>query len=272
MRAAFLEQLGAPDVIRTGDLPAPVPGPTDVLVNVACTTMNPVDALIRSGAYRTPIPFPFVVGRDLVGRVAAAGPGAPGFQEGDLVWCNSLGHDGRQGAAAQQAVVPAHRLYHLPDGVAPADAVTVLHPAATAYLALFVHGRVGVGQTVLVAGAAGNVGSAAVRMAADAGARVIATAAERDLAYCRELGASEVLDYGGAARYPDGIDLFVDTSGGNDLERAVEALAERGRIVLLAGKGTRPLPAWALFLKTASIHGFIISRATRPSWPPPPAR
>ena len=270
MRAAFIETLGPPQVIRHGELAAPVPGPTDVLVDVMATTVNPVDTFVRSGLYRTPLSFPFVVGRDLVGTVAAVGPGAAGFTVGDRVWCNSLGHGGRQGAAAEQAVVPVDRLYHLPENVDPADAVATVHPAATAYLGLFTHGRVQAGDTVLVAGAAGNVGSAMVTLAVAAGARVIATASARDAEYCRGLGAAEVFDY----RHPDlaklvrdaaphGVDVHLDTSGHNDLSTAVDLLAPRGRIVLLAGARSRPvLPAGRLYMNDGSITGFVISNAT----------
>ncbi|WP_189954112.1 NADPH:quinone reductase [Streptomyces alanosinicus] len=270
MRAAYIEQLGAADVIRYGEIAGPRPGPTDVLVDVLATTVNPVDTFVRSGRYPTPMAFPFVVGRDLVGTVAEAGPGAPGFRAGDRVWCNSLGHGGRQGAAAEQAVVPADRLYHLPVGADPYAAVAVVHPAATAHLALFVHGRLRVGETVLVAGAGGNVGSALVTMAVRAGARVLATAGARDAAYCARLGAAEVFDYRdpdltakirGAA--PSGIDAYLDTAGVNDLERTVGLLAHRGRVVLLAGAGTRPvLPAGALYMNDRSVVGFVISHAT----------
>lgn len=237
-------------------------------MNVAATTVNPVDTFVRSGVFRTPIPFPFVIGRDLAGVVAATGPGVVGFSAGDRVWCNSLGHEGRQGAAAEQAVVPADRLYHLPDGV-PADAVGVVHPAATAYLALFTHGRLRLGETVMVEGAAGNVGSAVVELASAAGARVIATARPADADYCRSLGAAEVFDYGAAdlarrvrACCPGGIDLHVDAYGGNELSRTVDLLADRGRIVLLAGVGARPvLPVGPFYMKDCSIHGFVISHA-----------
>ena len=150
MRAAYITELGPADAIRVGELPTPVPGPTDVLVRVELVVVDPVDTLVRSGAYRTPTPFPFVVGRDLVGTVAEAGAGAAGFAPGDRVWCNSLGHDGRQGSFAEFAVVPAERLYHLPDGADPVASVAVLHPAATAYLALFRHGRLRPGESVYV--------------------------------------------------------------------------------------------------------------------------
>jgi 2-desacetyl-2-hydroxyethyl bacteriochlorophyllide A dehydrogenase len=270
MRAAYIERLGTPAEIRYGELPAPRPGPTDVLVDITATTVNPVDTFVRSGVFRTPVSFPLVVGRDLVGTVAAAGPGAVGFQAGDRVWCNSLGHGGRQGAAAEQAVVPADRLYHLPDGVDPETAVTVVHPGATARLALFTHGGVQPGETVFIAGAAGNVGSALVVMAADAGARIVASAAARDAQYCRALGADEVFDYNDpdlAQRLkdtsPQGIDIWIDTFGANNLTTAVELLALRGRIVLLAGVAARPvLPLGPFYQKDAAVLGFVISHAS----------
>jgi NADPH:quinone reductase-like Zn-dependent oxidoreductase len=251
MRAAYVEELGPPDAIRFGMLPSPMPGPSDVLVEVIATTVNPVDTFVRKGVFRTPLPFPFVIGRDMVGKVLHAGPGAHGFAVGDLVWSNSLGHEGRQGAAAERAVVSADRLYHLPQGVDPLDAVAVAHPAGTAHLALFTHGGVRPGETVFVGGAAGNVGSALVTMAVDAGARVVASCSPRDAEYCRSLGATTVVDY----HEPDlaavireraggGVDLHIDTFGDHDLDAAVETLAPRGRIVLLAGVTSRPqLPA-----------------------------
>ncbi|MPY54022.1 NADPH:quinone reductase [Streptomyces acidicola] len=269
MRAAYITQFGSPDVIRLGELPLPVPGPHDVLVDVEVSAVNHVDLFVRSGVWRTPLGFPFVVGRDLVGRVVVAGPAATGFRPGDRVWCNSLGHDGRQGAAAERAVVPADRLYHLPVGVGAVEAVALAHPASTAYLALFTHGRLRAGESVAVVGAGGNVGSAAVVMAVRAGARVIAVASGRDVSYVRSLGADHVVDYrsddvAGQIRAvaPRGVDVYVDTSGRNDLDTAVDLLAGRGRIVVMAGLRTRPvLPVGPLYLMDRSVHGFAISHA-----------
>ncbi|MFC4087053.1 NADPH:quinone reductase [Amycolatopsis samaneae] len=266
MLAAFVERLGGPEEIRFGALPEPRPGASEVLVEVLATTVNHVDTFIRSGLVPAPVTFPFVLGRDLVGRVAEAGAGAPGIAPGDLVWCNSLGHGGRQGAAAERVVVPADRLYPLPPDTDPVDAVAVVHPAATAYLALVTHGRVRAGETVVVAGAAGNVGSALVELAVEAGAKVIATASGADLDYCLGLGAAEAYDYHDP-RLPGCLrgaaDLYVDTSGTNDLGAAVGTLAFRGRIVLLAGATSRPvLPAGELYTQDRSILGFAISNAT----------
>ncbi|GLW79715.1 NADPH:quinone reductase [Actinokineospora globicatena] len=270
MRAAYIDSLGPAAVIRCGDLPAPTPGPGEVLVAVTHSAVNHVDTFVRSGAWSTPVPFPFVIGRDLVGSVAAVGHGVAGLAPGDRVWCNSLGHDGRQGAAAEFASVAADRLYPLPDGVDPVDAVAVAHSAATAHLALFTHGRTRAGDTVVVVGAGGCVGSAAVVMAAEAGARVIAVAGAADAEHCRELGAAVTLDYRAddlptqiAVASPGGVDVHVDAAGRNDLESAVSLLAKRGRLVVLAGMAARPvLPVGALYLKDCSVVGFAISQAS----------
>ncbi len=270
MWAAWIDGLGGPERIRYGELPVPRPGPTDVLVRVEAVAVNPVDTLVRSGAFRTPITFPFVIGRDLAGSVVAAGPGGHGFAVGDRVWCNSLGHAGRQGAAAQYAVVAAERLYHLPDGVAPVCAVAVAHPAATAHLALTKHARLLPGETVFIAGGGGHVGSAAVLLAVRNGARVITSASHGDLDRCRSLGAHAALDYRdpGLRRRirdaaPDGVDVHLDTSGRQDLEQAVDLLARRGRIVLMAAHGEEsPLPVRRLYTRDGSIVGFAISNAS----------
>jgi NADPH:quinone reductase-like Zn-dependent oxidoreductase len=89
MRAAYITALGPADAIRVGALPVPAIGPTDVLVRVEVVAVDPVDTMVRSGAYPTPTPFPFVVGRDLVGTVAVASPGTPGFAPGDRVWATA---------------------------------------------------------------------------------------------------------------------------------------------------------------------------------------
>lgn len=271
MRAAFIRRTGDIDQIEVADLPVPRPGPTDVLVRMVASVVNPVDLFVRSGAYRTHLPLPFVIGRDLVGTVADAGPGVTAFRPGDAVWCNSLGHHGRQGAFAQYAVVASERLYALPDGVAPEQAVAVLHPAATAHLGLVREARLQAGETLLVEGAGGAVGSALVQMGHSMGARVLATAAPHDAPWCSACGASAVFDYhdprlaehiGSAA--PDGVDVWWDTSGHNDLARSVALMAPRGRIVVMSGLGGGdvPLPVGALYTRDARLLGFAISNAT----------
>ncbi|MEU9133174.1 NADPH:quinone reductase [Kitasatospora sp. NPDC048540] len=268
--AAYIDATGPADVIRVGALPTPVPGDGEVLVRTQAIGVNHVDTFVRSGAYPTPLTFPFVIGRDAVGTVAAVGTGVAGFLAGDAVWCNSLGHGGRQGPSATYTIVAAERLYPLPAGVDPVAAAAVLHTGATAHLGLFREARLRAGETVVVGGAAGGVGSAVVQIAAEAGARVIAVARSEQVPWCRSSGAQEVLDRRAPdligrlhKAAPDGIDVYWDTSGHHDLEQVVPLLAPRGRVILMAGLDAHPtLPVGTLYTRDASLRGFALSNAT----------
>jgi NADPH:quinone reductase-like Zn-dependent oxidoreductase len=205
-----------------------------------------------------------------VGTVVEAGPDAADVAPGRRVWSNSLGHAGRQGPTAEFAVVPSDRLYALPDGVDPVQAVAVLHPAATAYLAIAVHGRVRPAETVFVAGGAGSVGAALIVLAKRAGAHVIASARGDGLDYCRSLGADDVVDFSAApavdsvrALRPAGVDVIVDTSGRGAVADHIEALAHGGRLVAMAGLGLEARIALGrLYAFDRSIVGFAISNAS----------
>jgi NADPH:quinone reductase-like Zn-dependent oxidoreductase len=268
--AAYITGPGPADAIRIGELPIPPCGPTDVLVRADAMAVNFVDTFVRSGAYQTPLPLPFIIGRDVVGAVEAVGAGVAGFRPGDAVWCNSLGHQGRQGSFAEYVIVPADRLYHLPAGVDPQLAVSMAHTAATAHLALFREAGLRLGETVLVGGGAGGVGSAAVQLAHAAGARVIATAQEQDGQWCQDCGADVVIDYRDPQATerirdaaPDGIDVHLDTSGHHDFDASLPLLAGGGRLVLMAAMSARPtLPVGAVYTRDISLRGFVISNAS----------
>ncbi|WP_055549059.1 NADPH:quinone reductase [Streptomyces sp. NBRC 110028] len=271
MTAAYITGFGGADDIRTGPLPRPVPGPGEALVRVGAVAANHVDTFVRSGAYTTEVPFPFVIGRDLVGTVESPAEAPAGtFAPGDRVWCNSLGHDGRQGSFAQYAAVPVDRLFSLPAGVDPVAAVSVLHTAGTAYLGLFREARLRAGETVLVEGAGGGVGSAVVQLATAAGARVIAVDRAENAQWCRDCGADQVLDradpkvHAAVRRLaPDGVDVLWDCSGRHDLETTIPLLARGGRVVLMAGLRARAvLPVGAVYARDISLHGFVISNAS----------
>jgi NADPH:quinone reductase-like Zn-dependent oxidoreductase len=271
MRAAFIRATGGADKIEIGELPVPTPGPTDVLVHMEATTVNHVDLFVRSGAYHTHLPFPFVIGRDLVGTVVECGSGVSRFKAGDRVWCNSLGHHGRQGAFAEYAAVAADRLYPLPDGIDLKSAVAVLHTGATAHLGLVREAGLGAGETVLVEGAGGGVGSAIVQMATAVGARVIGTEAPAEHDWVQQLGADTVFDYHLEDLYqriqaaaPAGIDVWWDTSGRNDFAHCLPLLARGGRAVVMSGlQGGGPaLPVGAMYTRDITLHGFAISNAS----------
>lgn len=269
MQAAFVRELGGTDRIKIGQLPVPEVGPTDVLVRMEASAVNHVDLFVRSGAYQTKTPFPFVIGRDLVGTVAAAGPGVVGFALGDRVWTNSLGHAGRQGAFSEYAVVAEDRLYPLPDGVDPTAAAPVLHAAATAYMGLVREACLQPGETVFVAGGGGAVGGAVVQLAKRMGARVVTSASAADGEWCRSLGADVTLDYRDpefagkvAAAAPDGVDVWWDSSGRHDFETTAPLLRLGARVILMAGMSAAPLlPVGALYTRDAKLLGFAISNA-----------
>jgi NADPH:quinone reductase-like Zn-dependent oxidoreductase len=269
MLAACIDEPGPAESITLRRLPIPEPGGDEVLVRVEKVVVDPVDTHVRSGRYPTPLPSPFVVGRDLVGTVVRAGSSGGGFAVGDRVWCNSLGHGGRQGSFAEFATVPRDRLYDLPDRVDPATAVAVAHPAATAYLGWFVRARLRPGETVLVGGAAGNVGTAAVQLARAAGARVIGTAGPDDHERCRRAGAEVVLDYHDehladavAQGAPEGVDVLWETSGHHDPELVSEVLVPGGRVLVSAASDPRSAAAWAgSYTREVSTLGFVMSRA-----------
>lgn len=268
-RAAYVEQRGPAESIRVGPLPVPDLGPDDVLVAVTAVSVNPVDTYVRSGRYDTPIPLPFIVGRDLVGTVAATGAAVRGLAVGDPVWANSLGHAGRQGAATDLAVVARDRLYPLPPGVDPQLAVAVAHPAVTAYLGWFLRARIRPGWTVFVGGGAGNVGIAAIEMAVRAGVRVIASARDSHADRCRAAGADAVVDYRApdladriTEHAPDGVDVSWDTSGTNDTDVAAAVLRPGGRMLVTAARAPVTVALAPLYTHDIAIDGFVISRAS----------
>ncbi len=269
MRAAYARTRGGPEAITVGALPIPTPGPGEVLVQVAASPVNHVDRLVLSGDYDTAWADPMVIGRDAVGTVAAAAPGT-GFAEGEQVWTASMGYDGRTGTAAQYVAVPAARLYRLPRGIDPITAAATIHPAMTAWLGLVREGAIAAGQTVVIEGAGGAVGSAALQLAVAAGADTVVTCSAADTDWCARLGAHAVIDYRApdlaarlAAAVPGGADLWWDQSGRNDFALSVPRLRRGGRIIVSAGLvGAAPaLPVGALYTRDGSVRGFATSAA-----------
>jgi len=271
MKAAFIETPGPPESISYGDVEVPIPGNDQVLVKVVAVTVNPIDTYIRSGAYPIPLPRPFIIGRDLVGIVEAVGRGITRFAPGQRVWCNNQGYGGRQGTFAEFVAVDEGLLYPLPDGVNEHDAVAVVHSALTACIGLVREAAIQAGQTLLINGGSGNVGSAALQVAHHFGARVIVTAGSTEKTRrCLELGADRAVNYktedvAAAIRdfAPKGVDVYWDTAREPDFERSVPLLKHRGRIILMAGLNAHPpFPVGAFYTKDCSMHGFAITNAT----------
>lgn len=270
MRAAFIEANGPPESIRVGELPDPEPGPGEVLVRVGAVALNPIDLYLRSGLVKMPMAFPYVIGCDLAGTVAALGHGVTALRVGDRVWGSNQGLLGRQGTAAELAAVGEEWLYPTPAAVSNQQAAAIALVGITAHLGLFRCGRLREGETVYVPGGSGGVGSAVIQMAKAVGARVATSAGGAEhVALCRELGADLALDYKAdeiPARLrefaPDGIDVWYETQRNPDLDVSVPLLRRRGRIILMAGRDARPpLPLGQFYPRDCSILGFAMFNA-----------
>lgn len=270
MRAAYIHQTGSPEVIQVGDLPIPDINYDQVLVRVQAVSVNPIDTYIRSGAVAMPLPDPFIIGSDLAGIIQRVGSDVTGFVPGMRVWASNQGLLGRQGTFAEYAAIDPCWLHRLPDGVLATDAAAVALVAITAHLGLFRDAKLQSGETILVIGGTGGVGSMVLQMAKLAGAKVIATAgSDAKVQAARELGADEVIAYHQtpidqriAELAPDGVQVFWETRREPDFDLAVAAMAERGRMVLMAGREARPpFPVGPFYVKECSLHGMVMFKA-----------
>jgi NADPH:quinone reductase-like Zn-dependent oxidoreductase len=238
MRAMGIEEFGDPSAIRRLDVPDPPVGPDYVLIRVKAAGVNPVDAAIRGGSLRGAFPhlFPVVLGWDAAGVVEQVGPAVRDFEPGDEVYAYCRKDYVGGGTYGDYVAVRPFHVARKPANVSWAQAGAVPLAGLTAYQvineALLVHK----GQTVLIHGGAGGVGSFAVQFARSVGAHVIATGSERNHEFLRSIGAAETIDYNAvdfvdAVRqsHPDGVDAVADFAGGDTLDRSVAVLRHHGR-------------------------------------------
>jgi NADPH:quinone reductase len=270
MKAAYILQPGPPESILYGDLPAPRPTGSEVLVRITAVALNPIDTYVRSGAVAMKLPRPFIVGCDLAGVVEEAGPEVQSLRPGQRVWGSNQGLLGRQGTFAEHAAVEERWLHRTPPGVSDRDAAAIALVGITAHLGTFRDARLRQGETLFVHGGSGGVGSCVVQMAKAVGARVITTAGgEQKAELCRQLGADLAVNYesedvdAAIRRFaPQGVDVWFETLREQDLVAAVGHLAFGGRLVLMAGRDSRPpFPVGPFYVKDCSVHGFAMFNA-----------
>jgi NADPH2:quinone reductase len=268
MKAAFIKTPGPAENILFGDLPKPKITPTQVLVRVLAVSVNPIDTYVRSGKVPGQLPSPFILGSDLAGVVEAVGDAVTRYQPGDRVWGSNQGMMGRQGTFAEFAAVDECWLYPTPEEISDQDAAAIALVGITAHLALFREAQLKVGEQLMVNGGAGGVGSCAIQMAKAIGARVIATAGSREkLTACRQLGAAAVVhynaeDFDAVIDNFGAIDVWLNTSHEHDLERAIRHMALRGRVLIMAGRDSRPpLPVGPFYTKDCRMLGFAMFNA-----------
>lgn len=268
MKAAYVNQPGPAESIIVGELPRPEPAENQVLVRVRAAAVNPVDLYVRGGMVPGDLPTPYVIGCDLAGEVEAVGAEVIRFKPGDRVWGSNQGIGGRQGTYAEYTVVDEDWLYPTPSDVDDQTAAAGAMVGITAHLGLFAEADLQRGETILINGGSGGVGSTVLQLAKAAGARVIATAgSDENLAKCRALGADVALNYrtfsAEAIQGVEDVNVWWETTRSPDFDMIVTCLAPRGRIVLMAGREARPeLPIGPFYTKGCSMHGFVIFNAS----------
>ncbi|MDX2114272.1 MAG: NADP-dependent oxidoreductase [Planctomycetota bacterium] len=236
MSAVRMHEFGPPSVMRVEEVPTPRPAAGEILVRVRAAGVNPVDWKVRSGQIRQfASTLPYTPGYDICGVVESVGEGVTAFAPGDEVMAYMALTRG--GGYAQYAVLPATEAAKKPASMEHAAAAGLPLAGLTAWQALVDTAKLDKGQTVLIHGAAGGVGHLAVQIARSRGARVIATASERNLEFVRSLGADVVVDYR-AQKFEEvasDVDVVLDTVGGETGERSIGVLKPGGIIVSIVG-------------------------------------
>lgn len=234
MKAVRFHRHGGPEVLVFEDAPRPSPGEGEILVRVAAAGVNPVDAHVRRGGGRT-VPLPFTPGYDLAGTVEEVGPGVTAFKPGDEVYaCLPIA---RGGAYAQFAIVRVEEAAPKPATLTFTEAAAVGVTALTAWQSLFDTADLQPGQTVLIHGGSGGVGTMAIQLAKWKGARVISTASTRNQEYLKELGVDVAVDYT-TQRFEDfakDVDVVLDAVGGETRDRSIPCVKKGGILITIAG-------------------------------------
>jgi NADPH:quinone reductase-like Zn-dependent oxidoreductase len=241
MTAYTVHEFGAPAVIKEEKVEIPLPGAGEVLVRVNAAGVGPWDGWIRSGNSALPQPLPLTLGSDLSGVIETVGADVTAFKPGDAVY--GVTNPRFIGAYAQYAVASATMIGHKPKTIGDVEAASIPVIAVTARQALFDQAGLKEGETVLIHGAAGNVGAYAVQFARKAGLRVIATAGSEDLEAVRELGAHEIIDYR-VQRFEDqvaNVDAVIDLVGGETQSRSFPVIKRGGRLVSAVSKPDQDL-------------------------------
>ena len=282
MRAVRIDEFGGPEVLLPVEVPDPVAGPGEVLLRVAAAGVNRADALVRAGVYHRAGRPPLIPGVEGAGVVAAVGEGVTGFAVGQPVV--ALDGVNSPGFYAELVAVPATQVTALPDGVDLTEAAVLPVAWLSAWYCVRRLARVGKEDTVVVKAAASGVGTAAVQIAAETGARVIALAGSPEkAAWAGEFGAHATLD---TSAYPDdaeveevlrltdgrGADVVLDTVGGRAFGRSLRQIGHGGRVVALANVALEPstIDTRDFYPKNASILGFQLTNLQIHGYDPRP--
>lgn len=231
MMAWRVHEFGSPEVMKFERVPRPEPGPGEVVVKVEAAGIGPWDGWIRSGKSALPQPLPLTLGSDLSGEIVAMGPGVSELRVGDQVY--GVTNPQFVGAYAEYALASAGMVSNKPTSLTHVEAASVPVTAVTAWQALFDHALLKAGQTAVIHGAAGNVGSYAVQLARHAGVQTIATVSTGAISVVGNLGADTVIDYR-TQRFEEEVrnaDAVIDLVGGETQDRSFQVLRRGGKLI-----------------------------------------
>jgi NADPH:quinone reductase len=272
MRAIRVHETGSPAVLRLETLPDPVPDARQVLVRIQAAGVNPVDTYIRAGAQGRQPTLPYTPGSDGAGTVEQVGLSVRGLSKGDRVYVigTALGAGG--GTYAELALCEAWQVFPLPERLTFAQGAAIGVPYATAFRALFQRAALRTDETVLVHGASGGVGIAALQLAHAFHATVIATAgSDRGTALALEQGASHVVNHHAphadaqilALTVGRGVDVIIEMLANVNLDRDLTMLARGGRVVVVGNRGRIEIDPRQTMTRDAAILGMLLGNATR---------
>ena len=282
MHAVQIQQFGGPEQLHVVDVPDPQPGAGEVLVQIAFAGVNRVDVLVRSGRYHRAGQPPLVLGVEGAGTVRAVGAGVQGFQVGDRVV--AMGETNKPGFYAELAAVPIAQVVRVPDIVDLPSAAALPTAWLSAWYCLRRLADIQPGETLLVNAAASGVGSAAVQIAVDAGATVIATAGSPEKAeWVSDLGAQHVLDSSvidsatlleeiSGLTEGRGVNVAFDLVGGQAFTDSLKAVGYAGRVLAMANVALAPstIDTRDFYPKNVRIHGFQITALLEHGYDPRP--
>jgi NADPH:quinone reductase-like Zn-dependent oxidoreductase len=241
MNAAFIERFGGPEVFQYGDVPDPVAGPGEVVIDIVAASINAADWKVRLGDYKH-TKFPLIPGRDFSGIVSAVGDGVGDLAVGDTVF--GVCAAGQEGAYAEKIAVKAAIVAKKPDDLSHVDAAALALTGLTALSAIEETLKLQRGEKILIQGGAGGVAGFAIQIAKHIGAHVVTTASAANHDYVRSLGADEVIDYNARdfTQAVTGCDAVFETVGGDVAQRSFAVLKPGGRAAFIASGAQAPKP------------------------------
>ena len=267
MKAIRLHEFGEPDVMKLEDIEEPAVGEGEVLIEMRAVGVNPVDTYIRAGAYPKKPQLPYTPGFDAAGVVETADPNVKAFEAGDRVYTFGT----VSGSYAEKTLCKESQVHHLPKKISFAEGAALGVPYGAAYRALFNIAEAQAAETILIHGASGGVGTAAVQLAKAAGMKVIGSAGiEKGLELVREQGAELVVNHKDSERFNQimewtqgkGVNVVLEMLANENLNNDLEIIALNGRVVVIGCRGDVTINPRLTMMRDSSIRGMLLMNAS----------